>query len=181
MTNIIIASKNPVKISAASEGFKIMFPGETFNFVGVNIDSGVSNQPFSDHETLEGALNRATSAKIQFPEGDFWVGIEGGVDESNGEMMAFAWVVVLSNGMIGKARTGAFFLPRPVVHLIRQGKELGEADDIVFNRYNSKQQNGAIGILTGDIINRQSFYEPAVIMALIPLKNPEIYMPGEGD
>jgi non-canonical (house-cleaning) NTP pyrophosphatase len=59
--------------------------------------------------------------------------------------------------------------------LIRQGKELGEADDIVFSQNNSKQANGAIGILTGDVIDRTSLYEHAVILALAPFKNLELY------
>jgi non-canonical (house-cleaning) NTP pyrophosphatase len=38
--------------------------------------------------------------------------------------------------------------------LVESGKELGDADDIVFGKSNSKQQNGAVGILTHDIITR---------------------------
>jgi non-canonical (house-cleaning) NTP pyrophosphatase len=72
---------------------------------------------------------------------------------------------------MGKSRTGTFFLPVEVARLIREWKELGEADDIVFNRSNSKQENGAIGILTGDIIDRAQLYEQAVILSLIPFKN----------
>jgi non-canonical (house-cleaning) NTP pyrophosphatase len=53
--------------------------------------------------------------------------------------------------------------------------ELGEADDRVFGCNNSKQQNGAIGLLTGDAVDRAGLYVPAVIFALIPFKNPELY------
>jgi non-canonical (house-cleaning) NTP pyrophosphatase len=52
---------------------------------------------------------------------------------------------------------------------------LGEADDRVFSRKNSKQSNGAIGILTNDAIDRTELYIPAVIFALIPFKNPDLY------
>ena len=76
---------------------------------------------------------------------------------------------------MGKGRTGAFFLPESVANLVRHGKELGEADDIVFGRSNSKQANGAIGILTGDVVDRTQLYEQAVILALIPFKNPQLY------
>lgn len=130
----------------------------------------------SEKETLLGAKNRALNARQAKPEADFWVGIEGGLEEVNGELEAFAWIVVVSReGKIGKGRTGSFFLPHKVAELIRQGKELGEADDIVFGRTNSKQSNGAVGILTGDVITRTTYYEPAVIMALIPFKNLELY------
>ena len=104
------------------------------------------------------------------------MGIEGGVEPHGAELSAFAWVVVLAkNGIEGKGRTGTFFLPLAVAELIQQGKELGEADDIVFAQTNSKQKNGAIGILTGDVIDRAALYEPAVIMALVPFKNPDLY------
>ena len=53
--------------------------------------------------------------------------------------------------------------------------ELGEADDIVFGQSNSKQKSGAVGLLTGDIIDRKSLYEEAVVLALIPFKNEELY------
>lgn len=56
-----------------------------------------------------------------------------------------------------------------------EGKELGEADDLVFGQTNSKQANGAVGILTDNVLTRTTFYEPAVILALIPFKNPELY------
>jgi len=108
------------------------------------------------------------------PEAYFWVGIEGGIEDREGEMAAFAWIVVKSNKTLGKGRTGTFFLPQAVSDLIRQGKELGEADDIVFGRINSKQENGAIGILTGDVIDRTQLYAHAVVLALLPFKNPDL-------
>jgi len=79
------------------------------------------------------------------------------------------------DGKIGKGKTGSFFLPQKVAELVRQGMELGEADDIVFGKKNSKQANGAIGILTDDVITRTTYYVPAIIMALIPFKNEELY------
>ena len=52
--------------------------------------------------------------------------------------------------------------------------ELGHADDQVFKRDNSKQANGAIGILTNNVIDREAYYIHAVIMALVPFKNPAL-------
>ncbi len=153
-----------------------MFPAETFEAEGVSVSSGVSDQPKNDTEIFQGAWNRADNASEVITGADFWVGIEGGVEEKNSEMEAFAWIIVKGkNGKFGKGRTGTFFLPLKVAELIRQGKELGEADDIVFKRKNSKQENGAVGILTGDVLNRTKYYAEAVVMALIPFKNQELY------
>lgn len=175
MPTLVIASTNPVKIQAIRLGFERLFPDECFEILTTSVPSGVSDQPLSDEETLQGATNRASGAAQAFPQGDFWIGIEGGIEDHNGQMAAFAWVVVYTPRQFGKGRSGTFFLPPAVAGLIRQGKELGEADDIVFKKQNSKQANGAIGILTGDVIDRTSLYEHAVILALVPFKNPELY------
>ena len=58
---------------------------------------------------------------------------------------------------------------------MKEGKELGDANDIVFNRNNSKQKNGAVGILTGDATDRTKYYTEAIILSLIPFKNIELY------
>lgn len=129
----------------------------------------------SNQETLEGAINRAMNLKAKYADGDFFVGIEGGIQAVGEDMEAFAWVVIESDGLIGKAQTSTFMLPPKITELIRQGVELGHADDLVFNRKNSKQGNGAVGILTNDIINRVEYYRHAVILALIPFINLDLY------
>lgn len=172
---IIVASKNPVKINTTLDGFKKMFPEQEFEIEGVSVPSGVADQPKTDKETFEGANNRSLTAKQQFPNADFWVGIEGGIEDTGTEMTSFAWIVIQGRNLIGKSRTGTFLLSPKVAELIRSGLELGDADDKIFGMKNSKQQNGAVGILTKDLLTRQSFYEVSVILALIPFKNSDIY------
>lgn len=48
---IVIASKNPVKMTAALEGFRSLFPHQEFEIAGVSVPSGVRDQPLSDAET----------------------------------------------------------------------------------------------------------------------------------
>ena len=175
MKTIIVASTNPVKIDATRQGFGQMFPAEPFTVSGLSVSSGVSDQPMTDAETLQGALNRTTNAQIAQPDADFWVGLEGGLDETgDGRFLGFAWIVIKSRERIGQSRTATFTLPAEIAHLIRQGYELGHADDIVFGRSNSKQQTGSVGILTGDVITRATYYQQAVVLALIPFKNTEL-------
>jgi len=175
MNIIAVASNNPVKLKATLDGFQRMFPRETFEVRAVKIPSVVSAQPMTDEETLEGADTRVSLACDLMPEADYWVGIEGGVMDRGSHLSGFAWVVVLSEGRRGVGRSGEFFLPENLANLVRQGVELGEADDIVFSRKNSKQANGAIGLLTGDVVDRAELYIPAVVFALIPFKNPDLY------
>lgn len=176
MKTVIVASTNPVKLQGMRRGLARMFPGESFDIQPLAAPSGVSDQPMTSRETLTGASNRACNARAARPDADLWAGIEGGVEEDPAHgLSAFAWVVILSQTREGKGRTGTFFLPPRVAELVRAGKELGEADDIVFGRTNSKQENGAVGLLTGDVIDRAAFYEQAVILGLIPFKNEELY------
>lgn len=175
MMKIIIASNNPVKAQAVQEGFKKMFPLEQFSLENLQVPSNVSAQPIGDQETLTGARNRAEAAKQLMENADYWVGVEGGVASTDQQKVAFAWVVVLSKTQKGQARTGIFTLPTEISKLIDQGLELGDADDIVFGTQNSKQNNGAVGLLTNNVLTRSSFYEQAVVLALIPFKNPELY------
>lgn len=177
---IVVASTNPVKLLAVLNGFQRMFPGDEFEIQGVSVPSGVSDQPLSDAETLRGAQNRAASAAVLVPQADYWAGVEGGITDLDGELATFAWIVIRGRERTSKSRTGAFLLPPRVVELIHQGKELGDADDIVFGRTNSKQENGAIGLLTDNQVDRAALYEQAVILALAPFKNPALYPAREG-
>ena len=175
MKKIIIASKNPVKISAVRMAFQKVFSEEDFEFEGIFVPSNVSDQPTGDEETIIGASNRAKNAMSSIPTADYWIGIEGGVEKTKHGVGSFSWVVVKSKSKEGKAKGNIFFLPKKVVELIDQGKELGDADDIVFGDSNSKQKNGSVGILTGNIITRTDYYYTALILALIPFKNPSLY------
>jgi inosine/xanthosine triphosphatase len=175
MTHLVIASTNPVKIQAAQVGYSQVFPTELLRVQGVSVPSGVRDQPMSDDETLLGAENRAAAAHTAVPQADYWFGIEGGCAETHDALWAFAWVVVRSaDGITGRGRTAAFQLPEAVAALVRAGVELGVADDRVFGRENSKQANGAVGLLTGDVIDRQAYYVHAVVLALIPFRNPSL-------
>jgi len=175
MKTIAVASNNPVKLQAVLDAFRFIFSKEKWQTISMEVPSGVSHQPMSDSETHIGAVNRARNAQFARPDADYWVGIEGGVEDLEGEMSAFAWVVVVTRQLLGQSRSGTFMIPPAVAKLVREGKELGIADDIIFGRSNSKQQNGAIGLLTDNAIDRKALYQHAVILALVPFKNPRLY------
>lgn len=170
---IVVASRNPVKINATRLGIETYFRVDSIE--GIEVESGVSDQPMSDVETLEGARNRARNARLIKPEADYWVGIEGGIESKEESFSAFAWVVVLGRNISGESRTTSFLLPAKVATLIAEGYELGVANDIIFNKNNSKQKSGAVGILTKNKINRTQLYTQAVQLALVPVINEEIY------
>ncbi|KAF5497706.1 hypothetical protein N0V92_000428 [Colletotrichum tropicale] len=174
---VVVSSKNPVKINAAKQGFELALVGD-FEFKGVSVPSGVPDQPLSDKETLLGALTRVRNAQEVEKDADYWVGIEGGVEvpeDANGAYLNFAWIVVANReGKVGKARSAAYYLPEESANYLRQGMELGHADDAVFGHVNSKQTRGSVGLLTDDLIDRTKYYSHAMILALIPFKNSKL-------
>lgn len=172
---IIVASQNPVKIDAVRQALDGIITCK-IEVIGVSAKSGVADQPMTDEETYLGALNRVTNIKDQFSDADYWVGIEGGVDSDYGKMIAFAWIVIMDKQEKGTARSASFELPDTIAQLINKGVELGDADDQVFGQSNSKQQNGAIGLLTENRITRTTLYTPAVVMAFIPFLNKKFYL-----
>jgi len=169
---IIVASKNPVKIGAAREAFSAVFPGRSIDICGIEVESGVGDQPESDTKTREGARARVLKARDAEPGADFWVGLEGGVEVFDGQLMAFAWMAVkCRQSDISEARSATLPLPPAVKELVDAGMELGEANDRVFSTVNSKQGGGAYGLLTDGRYTRESIYSQTLIIALTPYVN----------
>ncbi len=175
MSKIVVASTNPVKIAATQRGFRRMFPIDSFHFESVSASSGVRDQPLSSAETLQGAMQRIQAARERIPDAAYWVGIEGGVETDSHGVGAFAWIVIRSSELTGQSRTGTFYLPPLVADLLQSDKELGEAMDIVFDATDSKHAGGAIGLLSGQALDRTELYEQAVILALVPFQHPGLY------
>lgn len=172
---LVVGSRNPVKLRAAQRGFARLFADTPCEVEVAEVASGVSHQPLSDRETLAGARERARQAQAARPTADLWLGIEGGVEWHDGALLAFAWVVALDSEREGRGRSGSFVLPPAVAERVAAGVELGQADDEIFGRVNSKHDNGAVGLLTGDAIDRTALYEHAVVLALIPFRNPALF------
>ena len=168
---VLIASTNPVKIDSVKQGFTRTFPETIFAFDSMRVESGVKDQPDTNKEAIQGAVNRIAHLRTSVPNADYYVGLEGGVEYIEKNLFSFAWIVVEDKtGKRGEARTGTFMLPSAVAQLIASGMELGDANDQVFGLENSKQKNGALGILTDDLITRTSEYANGVILALIPFQ-----------
>ncbi|MEE4330395.1 MAG: inosine/xanthosine triphosphatase [Wenzhouxiangella sp.] len=173
---LVVASTNPVKLGAVEQGVRTAMPDLKLIIDGVPMDSGVSDQPTNDAETLAGAENRAYGAKAARPDASYWFGLEGGVEDSSHGMLTFAWVVAVdSEGRIGRARSATFLLPEVIAAKVRNGIELGHADDEVFGRTDSKRRDGAIGLLTQGALDRTGLYAPAVTAAMVPFLNPNLY------
>ena len=172
---VVVASRNPVKINAVRRAFETQFPGAPIEIDSANVESGVGAQPDSDAATRGGARTRAIRAGDEVPDADYWVGLEGGIEILDDQLMAFAWMAIRGpSGDISEARSATLPLPPAIKELIEQGMELGEANDRVFATVNSKQGGGAYGLLTDGLYTRESIYTQTLIIALIPFVN-ELY------
>ncbi|ENM5748691.1 inosine/xanthosine triphosphatase [Vibrio mimicus] len=174
MRKIIIASQNPAKVNAVRSAFSTVFPEQEWDFIGVSVASDVADQPMSDAETKLGALNRVRNAKQQYPNADYYVGLEAGIEDNK----TFAWMIIESANQRGESRSACLMLPPLVLERLQQAKELGDVMDEVFGTDNIKQKGGAIGLLTQHHLTRSTVYHQALILALIPFINPEHYPHG---
>ena len=112
---IVVGSKNPVKVGAVEEAFKKYYPDCEVS--GIEVASGVSAQPMSELETMNGARQRAYAVLKASPEADYGVGLEGGVTElsptslnwsgvqgGKGRLFECAWVAVVKRNVVASPR-----------------------------------------------------------------------------
>ncbi len=170
---IAIGSKNPVKIAAVETILRQVYPAA--EFVAVAVPSGVPEQPWGDDETIRGAENRARAA-VSAISAEFGVGLEGGVKETSLGVLTCAWCAIVSaDGRTGVGGGLNMLLPPSVGEQLRQGGELGPAMDALSGGHNTKQKQGAVGILTGGLSSRQAAYEQLVALAAAPFVSAEFY------
>lgn len=170
---IAVGSHNPVKINAARNVLRKIYPGA--EIIPVQVESGVSHCPRSDEEAITGAQNRARQARF-LTGADLGVGLEGGTTTIAGKHMTGGWCAVFDGRRYYLGGGGHILLP-PAVNrkIIQEGKELGLAMDELTGVHNTKQKMGAIGILTKGLSSRQQAYEYILTYALAPLLSPRFY------
>lgn len=163
---VVVGSANPVKVAAVRTVFARVVP--VADVTNIEVASGVPDQPWGDEETIRGATARARAAR-ETTDADLGVGIEGGVVEIGGEVRTCAWAAVASrDGTVHVGGSLAMPLPPAVAALVRAGTELGHAMDVVSGGHDTKRGAGAVGILTGGLVDRRAAYEVIVAYALAP-------------
>jgi len=173
---VVVGSKNPIKLQVAVKVFLDVFPDEEIKFITCDAQSGVSDQPYGTEETKTGAYNRAQDSFYKNSDVDYSVGLEGGIEIIDEEYWVTAWMCVLNReGKAGYGRTSSYQLPPKIVDLLKEGKELSDAGDIVLNDEKIGQKGGVIGVLTDEQISRADFYSDALRFALLPFTKQDLY------
>lgn len=155
---IVIGSKNPAKISAVQS----VFQNDQIEFISVNVPSGVSDQPFSDEETIKGAINRAYSA-LEAGGGNIGIGLEGGVHETEYGLFLCNWGALAEHGKPPIIAGGArIYLPKEVADRLLKGEELGPVMESFTEKEDVRKKEGAVGIFTNGQISRSEMFTHVV-------------------
>lgn len=174
---VVVASENPIKLASTKKAFLHYFMNEDIEFLSQASDSGVSDQPLTIAEAIQGAFNRAKN--VCETDTDFTVGIEGGLSfhEVSGKECAIelSWVCVYDckNDKYELASAPGFPVFPKIIDHIKAGNNLSQAMEAEYGLKNLGQQNGYIGWLSNDVITRESSNFEAVYLALSSLMKEE--------
>lgn len=175
---INVASKNPVKVDAVREALQLYPNLKDYEVFGIETNSGVSEQPKSLEETVQGAINRA---KAVFNGCVYSLGIESGlmlVPQTKTGSMEFSACAIYDGINHHLGLSCAFELPVEVTRMIyEKGVDVNEAVYRLGLTTNKKvgSSEGSIGMLTGGRISRKDYTKQAIQMALIHLENKDLY------
>ena len=175
---IVVGSTNPVKTKAVKSVLQPL-SDHRLDFKSVSVDSAVSYQPFSSEETCQGAINRAVGALRKVSRADWGIGLEGGVSQvkykdQKGkivvEIVEVAWCAIINRQHNIALGGGAQFqLPPVITNRLKQGEELGPVIGELTNDINMKKKQGVVGVLSANLLTRQSIYEQLVKLALVKI------------
>lgn len=161
---VAVGSTNPVKREATANAL----PAATV-VEAVSVDPGVSAQPTGEAETVDGARNRARRA-LATGDYDLGIGLEGGVasvDSIDGRFLTM-WAAATDGDRIEYGGGPRLRLPTDVEERLAAGEELGPVMDDRLDTTGIKHDQGAAGVLTGGIIDRESALRHALAGALGP-------------
>lgn len=174
---VAVGSKNPVKIEAVKLAFKKVWPNENWEFVVAEVDSGVSDQPMKNSESIYGARNRAKKALVSL-NADYGVGLEAGLQRVRKNWYEQGWCCVVDDkGVEGIGSSISLQVPNVFMDKIFEEKEMDKVIEEVLG-YGYKdlgQREGFFGLMTNNLLNRTEAYCDGVISALAIFINPYLF------
>ncbi|WP_163539205.1 DUF84 family protein [Gracilibacillus sp. YIM 98692] len=150
--DIVVGSHNKAKVNAVRKAY----PHQ--HILSAEVDSLVSDQPRSDTETKQGALNRAVACR-ELKHDSIGVGLEGGVTEIDGTLYLCSWGAMITQSRHQYIASGSRIpLPKEVSHRILLGEELGPVMVEYTNDHSIRHNQGAIGVFTNGVISREEMF-----------------------
>ncbi len=174
-TLIAVGSTNPTKVDAVARAVARVWPQAVVR--GIDVPSGVEEQPTTVAAGVRGALQRAAAARAAL-DADLGIGIEGYTEDHPFGMFTTAWTAVVDrSGRVGLGSSGRCPLPASIAAAIRAGGELGPLIDDLLGETNTKQRGGASGALTAGLVERVESLSLGVAYALAPFLSPQFFGP----
>ncbi|MFX1419704.1 MAG: inosine/xanthosine triphosphatase [Promethearchaeota archaeon] len=183
--NICVGSLNPTKLNSVKQAFSRYF--KNFKVYNIKAESEVAKQPIGLKSIIDGAINRAKYAlnflinTRNIQNNIYGVGIEAGLAEvprTKTGFMDFQFCAIIDEkDQISLGSGIAFEYPDFVIDQILFDKDT-EIGDILGNlaqNKNLKNELGAISFLSKNVITRTEILTQAVICALLPFINKEVY------
>ncbi|PID15434.1 inosine/xanthosine triphosphatase [Sporosarcina sp. P34] len=150
----VLGSENQAKKRAVVRVVERYVENSMISFASV--PSGVSAQPMSEEETRQGAINRS----VTVAKNAYGIGLEGGVHMLFGTMYLCNWgALTTPDGKTFTAAGAQIPLPEELADEIRRGNELGDAVDAYFKKQNVRMSEGAMGMLTAQLVPRDALFE----------------------
>ena len=187
---IAVGSKRAPKLEAVREALvalaPLLHPKSRFEVTGFEVETGVSHTPCSRTELMAGARARCEALRsVVEQKATYFVGLEGGLDviyengHETGRRLVFleSWAYVSdASGRGFYGRSGAILLPDVLaIEVLDRGTELSRAIEGYTGVQGVRDSEGAWGILTKNLINRQESFRIAVISAFAPFFNAALY------
>lgn len=179
MTHLVVCvgTTNESKLIGVKLALRRFFTD--FEIIACNVLSGVPPQPKGLSEIVKGATNRALNALKSSNKCDLGIGVEAGIFELSDNMYFDVQIAAIIDreGRLSYGLSPSFQIPlRFVKELIRgTAKELEEVVDDYFKTKDIGSKGGLIRLLSMSIVLREELTYYAVLMALLPRINEEIY------
>ncbi len=174
--HILVASQNPGKIKAVTQGFAKFFPAMSVE--GIAVSSGVSKQPINE-EIYKGALNRCYNLKKYAKEhnitADYYVAVEAGITNLLGPWVNLNLVYIENKeGINSTGISQGYPFPEKYLEEIKND-EFGKVMDRHFNLVNSGQNNSVEYLFSKGNISRIDLVRDATILSLTKFINEDIW------
>lgn len=156
---IILGSTNEDKKKILEKAL-LPFIGK-ISIKGINVSSGIIDQPLDENTTIEGARNRAINVSKLKTTADLYVGLEGGlhkVDDKNYFLVCVA-TFCDSSGQIYIGVSSKIQLPKEVSARVGRGESFGGAIREYREKYSGDEM---IKQLVDELITRKKSFEEAV-------------------
>lgn len=166
---IALGSANPNKIRGIRSAAGKIFGTRGFSLVGIDVETGVSEQPVGK-ETLRGAMNRAKAVAKKANGCNYAVGLESGIFEVGGKYFDVQWCAVVHKNKTHMGCSMGFEIPKKEVEkLLKHRITLSELYYELTGDADIGKKEGVIGHLSGGILKRSMMSEQAFLCAMVPI------------